>query len=490
MAKLKVEHIEIIISDVSNAGITFSHLREELIDHICCEVENEIFKGFSFEEAYEKVKTKIGHKGLKKIQENTLFLIDKNYRIMKKTMRLFGVVSMAMMAVGAIFKIQHYPGAGILLTISFALMGLVFLPSALYVMKREITMKGSTFIFITGLFGGIALLGGVLFKIQHWPGSGILLLAGYLIICIALIPAILVSRLRDKSVKHLHSVYILGAFSIAIYLLGDLFKTMHYPGASPMLLVGATLLTAVFLPIYAYKMYSNTTYVKGGFIFLCIGIFFFNLFNILLAINVSKDVFNSFMKPIQEVEFTSNFIQTENAEIITQLSNIKQLSDSTLFKKIEVSTDELNNFIEDIKQEIIIKTDGCSKAEAIEKNKNPQFIIAKDNKIIPTEVLCGEEPGDSLKKGFILKSKINSLKAILLKASDRNNESKTLINKALETANSAETNESKSVPWEFNQFYHLPIIAAITKLNYLQRNVRIAEMCALQNLEQNKNISK
>ena len=37
MPELSIANIEIIESEVARAGITFSHLREELVDHICCE---------------------------------------------------------------------------------------------------------------------------------------------------------------------------------------------------------------------------------------------------------------------------------------------------------------------------------------------------------------------------------------------------------------------------------------------------------------------
>ena len=69
MQDLTSANIEIIIAEVSKANISFSHLRDELIDHICCEVENEMQDGLSFENAFEKVKKIIGNKGLKKYRK-------------------------------------------------------------------------------------------------------------------------------------------------------------------------------------------------------------------------------------------------------------------------------------------------------------------------------------------------------------------------------------------------------------------------------------
>lgn len=56
MPELSLQNIDQISNDVRKQEITFSHLLEELIDHICCDVENEMQNGFSFSEAYRRVR--------------------------------------------------------------------------------------------------------------------------------------------------------------------------------------------------------------------------------------------------------------------------------------------------------------------------------------------------------------------------------------------------------------------------------------------------
>ena len=72
MPELSIQNIERITRDVRKQEIVFSHLLDELIDHICCDVENEMQNGLTFLEAYSKVKQKIGSRRLKEIQEETL----------------------------------------------------------------------------------------------------------------------------------------------------------------------------------------------------------------------------------------------------------------------------------------------------------------------------------------------------------------------------------------------------------------------------------
>ena len=84
MNELSIANIEFIKREVSKSGITFSHLIDDLIDHVCCDTEYEMSNGLPFEKAYDSVKQKIGMEGLEHIQYDTLYLINKKYRIMKK----------------------------------------------------------------------------------------------------------------------------------------------------------------------------------------------------------------------------------------------------------------------------------------------------------------------------------------------------------------------------------------------------------------------
>ncbi len=56
MPELSIEHIERIAREVKKQEIIFSHLADELIDHICCDVEYEMQDGLTFYEAYRKSK--------------------------------------------------------------------------------------------------------------------------------------------------------------------------------------------------------------------------------------------------------------------------------------------------------------------------------------------------------------------------------------------------------------------------------------------------
>jgi len=114
MPELTFQDIDRIRRDVRGQDICFSHLADELLDHLCCDVEQEMACGLNFSEAYRRVKEKMGHRRLKEIQEETLYAVDTKYRNMKNTMKISGIAGTALLGFAALFKIMHWPLAGIL----------------------------------------------------------------------------------------------------------------------------------------------------------------------------------------------------------------------------------------------------------------------------------------------------------------------------------------------------------------------------------------
>src|SRR4030043_1155974 len=198
MPELSIQNIDQIGRDIRRQEITFSPLLEELIDHVCCDVEWEMQSGLNFSEAYQKVRQKMGSRRLKEIQEETLYAIDTKYRHMKNTMKISGVAGTVLLGLAALFKIQHWPLAGVMLTLGAGTLALVFMPSALSVLWKETHNRKRLFLFISAFLAGMFFISRTLFKIQHWPAAGILLLMAVLFGLVFFIPALLVSKLQDQ----------------------------------------------------------------------------------------------------------------------------------------------------------------------------------------------------------------------------------------------------------------------------------------------------
>ena len=54
MSKLTEEQIDFIIEQVNGSQIESKALKEDLVDHFCCVIEDYLKQGKSFEESYSK----------------------------------------------------------------------------------------------------------------------------------------------------------------------------------------------------------------------------------------------------------------------------------------------------------------------------------------------------------------------------------------------------------------------------------------------------
>jgi hypothetical protein len=85
---------------------------------------------------------------------------------------------------------------------------------------------------------------GILFKILHWPGASMLLLSSGAL-AIIMLGTLLVRKPGPMTVQ-LHLPAVLFG-SLIVVLAGGLFKTMHWPGANILLLLGLTACASWFV---------------------------------------------------------------------------------------------------------------------------------------------------------------------------------------------------------------------------------------------------
>lgn len=356
MFELTHKHLELITADVSKADISFSHLKYDLIDHICCDLENEMNHGIPFEKAYEMVKSRIGIRGLQQIQEDTLFLIDKKYRIMKNSMKIFGVISTILLAFGALFKIEHWPGAGIMITLGFFLLCFVFLPSAVYVSYREVSNRTKLFVHITGFISAFLFSVSFLFKIQHWPGAGILMLVASLICGLFFIPAFFISRLKESNSSSQKVATIFGLLGALVYLFGFLFKMNHWPGALILLLLGSVLLIGIAFPVFITSHYKEYDRVSSRFIFMTFAVVWFVVPTFLMSINVSEDTYKGLRETGSITETSLEFLKAKNNRLFHSIHAQNSQGDIKI-REVATSTvkqsEDVFEYIQKIKGELV-----------------------------------------------------------------------------------------------------------------------------------------
>jgi len=102
------ENIQQIQQDLTHAGIDYLPLQQELLDHICIDVESEIEAGKNFNLAYETIKHQyLDTVDLMEVQRDTINLLDYKSLSLK---RIFLFVS-AFTLIGFLLKTFKIPGS-------------------------------------------------------------------------------------------------------------------------------------------------------------------------------------------------------------------------------------------------------------------------------------------------------------------------------------------------------------------------------------------
>lgn len=133
---LSEEQIEFIHGEIVGFGITLDDLALSLLDHICCAIEES--EQTDFQTAYENAVGSFGKNGLTEIQIETNNIIQlKKEKNMKKTMYVIGFLAAFVSTTGILFKVQHWPGANVAITMGIFLLNFGYLPLYFYSRYKE-----------------------------------------------------------------------------------------------------------------------------------------------------------------------------------------------------------------------------------------------------------------------------------------------------------------------------------------------------------------
>lgn len=199
------EYEERIIEEVNQSSLKNQSLKDDLIDHFCCLVEMEMAKGNSFEDSLNKAYTQTAPNGLDEIQRETIFLLNySKIMIMKKVTYLSGYLFSLTWAAGALFKILHLPGAGMLLGIGGLGIAFIFLPLLLVNRYRNFTREvlSEKMKYIFGIASIILLVTSITMKMLHLMGAALMLGVSFLVFGFGFLP-FLFFRMYKKSMDEL-----------------------------------------------------------------------------------------------------------------------------------------------------------------------------------------------------------------------------------------------------------------------------------------------
>jgi hypothetical protein len=366
MPELSLNNIDQISRDARNQEITFSHLLDDLIDHICCDVEFEMNSGLDFNEAYSRVKQKIGSRRLKEIQEETLYAVDSKYRKMKNTMKISGVAGTLLFGIATLLKIQHWPGSGAGLTLGGLILTFVFLPSALVVLWKETRNKKRIFLFVTSFIAGACFIIGTLFKIQHWPGAGFVLIITVAIGTFLFMPSLVALIYQDKDLKPMRPVFITAILGSLLYVAGLLFKIQHWPGSAITMVLGVILLGFVALPWYTWVRWKDEKYISPRFIYIIVAALLLAVPGALINLNLQKGYESAFYPKMEKQQQMYSYLFQYNGALVKQCNDSLKLQTIT---KIHIRTLDIIKTIGDLQASMVRESEGKPGNPAVSADK-------------------------------------------------------------------------------------------------------------------------
>lgn len=267
MSKLTDEQIEFIADQVNKSKINSNELKEDLIDHFCCIIEDDIRLGKSFEESYNRAYQIVCPNGFEEIhQETILLLTSKNIIIMKKLLFSLGFITTIFLVTSFLFKALHLPGAGVLLVIASFVLTFVFVPLVLLYFYRKQFSKYVSYKmkYVFGYIGLALLLTGAVFKIMHWPGAGLLFMISVTVINFGFLPFLFYRLYRTSEAKEsaknrlLKLEYIFGFIGVVLFLTASILKLHHLAGSALLLILSVIVINLGYLPLLFYKMYKKS----------------------------------------------------------------------------------------------------------------------------------------------------------------------------------------------------------------------------------------
>ena len=228
----------------------------------------------------------------------------------------------------------------------------------------------------------------------------------------------------------------------------------------------------------------------------------------LLALNVSKEVLNSFFEVNTGVvrtttNFTSKNMETYNAfTAAAELNPVKAgpFRDQALSVKREA--DAIVNFIQELKYKLVLSTDksvflGQYKdldGEIIDGNETELTWekLSKEQKKLPIANLSNKENRDMSGEILVfsgkaksLKDQINSFEKNMLTIAGDNQVLAFNIKSSLNTDDKNGKGGSSKIPWENYNFLDMPAVGALTLLSKMQSDVRNTEADIIKLLREN-----
>ncbi|MBK6892244.1 MAG: gliding motility protein GldM [Flavobacteriales bacterium] len=209
----------------------------------------------------------------------------------------------------------------------------------------------------------------------------------------------------------------------------------------------------------------------------------------LLALNVSKEILNSFIIVNEGLENTKSTFKDKMDATYRQFSKLAAESPAKYgdawkdAQQVQGLASKLVSHIDTLKGMLISKTDGVpldqvmGMENGVDTVLNLEFVNSKDNNTHITEMMVGSEPAKPKEGPYTAKELRGMLESFRDKVKDAAKGDPKLQASADRMFNFGDRRDASGTMnnWSSMNFYHVPVVAGITTLSKIQTDIRTME---------------
>jgi hypothetical protein len=269
----------------------------------------------------------------------------------------------------------------------------------LLIFKNYYTMK--KIMIISGMGSVLGFIAGSIFKVMHWPGASFLILCSIVTMAFAFLPILFVLKVKEKSTTRDKMTLGIGTVLGILFCLSVLFKIMHWPGANTLNFLVILLLLFVFIPLYFFTGIRNPDTKTNTIV------------TTILLIGVGGMLFAmTSIRSSKQIHLAKMYNYLQNEELISRMQCIKADSSFQHSESAKLSADI---------QRLAIKIKGMVIYEQIGQSTIPADFEAQ-NIWLEEAALNGEFRNGGASEVMVidLKNKINRYNLLIARQNNKN----------------------------------------------------------------------
>jgi hypothetical protein len=181
----------------------YKELSADLLDHICCDIEERMRTGIDLETAFQEAVERVIPNGLREIEFELFFAMNykRQYKL-KLTIFLIGFLSLVLLSLGFLCALLRWKGAQVMIVTGWAFLLVCMLFIALY---HIFFVRHSSYIYrlrvLAGLASGGLLALGFLLRYLHLPMANPLCVVGAIILNFVFLPMLFLHAFKNDITK-------------------------------------------------------------------------------------------------------------------------------------------------------------------------------------------------------------------------------------------------------------------------------------------------